>query len=89
MAVAAPRRRADRDKHRLGLGDRPREIGGEIEPLLPHIGGATRRSTSGSNMGMSPSRRRAILVASLSTFDHRVLDAAISSAATAPASRRF
>ncbi len=39
MAVAAPRRRADRDEHRLGLGDRPGEVGGEIEPLLAHIGG--------------------------------------------------
>jgi hypothetical protein len=39
MAVAAPRRRADRDEHRLRLGDRPREVGGEIEPPLAHVGG--------------------------------------------------
>ena len=37
MAVAAPRRRADRDEHRLGLAD-ARRIGGEFEPALAHIG---------------------------------------------------
>ena len=37
MAVAAARRRADRDEHRLGLGD-ARGLAGEFEPALPHIG---------------------------------------------------
>ena len=39
MAVAAPRRRADGDEHRLRLGHRPGEVGCEVEPLLAHIGG--------------------------------------------------
>jgi hypothetical protein len=31
MAIAAPRRRADRDEHRIGLGDRRGEVGGKIQ----------------------------------------------------------
>ena len=42
MAVAAPRRRADRDEDRIGLGDRRGEIGGEIEPPGLHVGGHQR-----------------------------------------------
>ena len=38
MTVAAPRRRADRDEHRIGLGDRGGKIGGEIQPAGLHIG---------------------------------------------------
>ena len=37
VAVAAARRRADRDEHRLGLAD-ARAFAGEFEPALPHIG---------------------------------------------------
>ena len=39
MAVAAPRRRADGDEHGVGLDDRLRQVGGEIEPPLAHVGG--------------------------------------------------
>ena len=42
MAVAAPRRRADRDEHRIGLGDRRRQIGGEVEPPGLDVGGHQR-----------------------------------------------
>ena len=42
MAVAAPRRRADRDEHRIGLGDRRGQVGGEIEPLGLDVGGDQR-----------------------------------------------
>ena len=38
MAIAAPRRRADRDEYRVRLGDRTFEIGGKIEPAGLHIG---------------------------------------------------
>ena len=38
MAIAAPRRRADRDEHRIGLRHRSGKLGGEIEPLVLHIG---------------------------------------------------
>ena len=37
MAVAAARRRADRDEHRLGVAD-ARRLDGEFEPALAHIG---------------------------------------------------
>jgi hypothetical protein len=36
VAVAAPRRRADRDENRLRAGDRS-EVVGEREPVLPHV----------------------------------------------------
>ena len=39
MAVAAPRRRADGDEHRFGLGYRPGQVGCEVEALLAHIDG--------------------------------------------------
>ena len=39
MAVAAPRGRADRDEHRLGVGDRGGEIGREGQALLAHVAG--------------------------------------------------
>jgi hypothetical protein len=37
VAVAAPRRRADRDEHRVGGGDRRLESGREIEPPAAHV----------------------------------------------------
>ncbi len=39
MAVAAARRRADRDEHRVGLGDRALETGGEAQAPGADIGG--------------------------------------------------
>ena len=56
VAVAAPRRRADGDEDRVGLGDRAGEVGCETQALLAHIA-ATRRSRPGSKIGISPSRR--------------------------------
>ena len=38
MAVAAPRRRADRDEHRVGVRDRRGQVGGEIQPLGLDVG---------------------------------------------------
>ncbi len=38
MAVAAPRRRADRDEHRVGGRNRGRELGGELQPAAARIG---------------------------------------------------
>ena len=38
MAIAAPRRRADRDEHRVGFRDRRGQVGGEIEPLGLDVG---------------------------------------------------
>ena len=32
MAIAAPRRRADRDEHGVGFGDRRGQVGGETQP---------------------------------------------------------
>ena len=37
VAVAAPRRRADGDHHRVGLGDAAC-LGGEMQPALAHVG---------------------------------------------------
>ena len=56
MAVAAPRRRADRDEHRIGLGDRRRQIGGKIQALALTLA-ATSASRPGSKIGISPRRR--------------------------------
>jgi len=42
MAVAAPRRRADRDEHRVGFRDRHLQIGGKIEPPGLDVGGDQR-----------------------------------------------
>ena len=42
MAIAAPRRRADRDEHRIGFGDRRGQIGGEIQPPGLDVGGDQR-----------------------------------------------
>jgi hypothetical protein len=42
MAVAAPRRRADRDEHRVGLGHRAGQVGGELQSAGLHIGGHQR-----------------------------------------------
>ena len=39
MAVAAPRRRADRDEDRVGLGHRRLQVGGEAQPPGLHVGG--------------------------------------------------
>jgi hypothetical protein len=39
MAVAAPRRRADRDEHGVGASDRGFEVGGEAEPPGRRIAG--------------------------------------------------
>lgn len=39
MAVAAPRRGADRDEHRIGLRDWRLEVGRKIQPFRLHIGG--------------------------------------------------
>ena len=39
VAVAAPRRRADRDEDRVGLGHRALQIGGEAQPPRAHVGG--------------------------------------------------
>ena len=38
MAVAAPRRRADRDEHGVGFRDRRGQVGGEIQPLGLDVG---------------------------------------------------
>ena len=38
MAIAAPRRRADRDEHGIGFGDRRGQVGGEIQPLGLDVG---------------------------------------------------
>ncbi len=67
MAVAAPRRRADGDEHRLGLGDRPGEVGGEIEPPLARIGGHETVEVRSRRWEFRPRASRAILPASLST----------------------
>ena len=66
MAVAAPRRRADRDEHRVGLGDRRGEVGGEIEPPGFHIGG-DQRVESGLEDRDLAAAKAAILSPSLST----------------------
>ena len=42
MAIAAPRRRADRNEHRVGLRHRPGQVGGEIQPPGLDIGGHQR-----------------------------------------------
>ena len=42
VAIAAPRRRADRDEHRIGLGDRRGKIGGKIQPPGLDVGGDQR-----------------------------------------------
>ena len=42
MAIAASRRRADRNEHRIRLGDRRRKLGGEIEPPGLDVGGDQR-----------------------------------------------
>jgi hypothetical protein len=38
-ACPSPRRRADRDEHRVGLGDRAFQIGRKIEPAARHVVG--------------------------------------------------
>src|SRR3546814_10159646 len=38
MAVAAPRRCADRDEHCIGAGDRIGQFGGEGQPACRHVG---------------------------------------------------
>ena len=38
MAIAAPRRRADRDEHGVGFRDRRGQVGGEIQPLGLDVG---------------------------------------------------
>ena len=38
MAIAAPRRRADSDEHRVGFSYRAGQIGGEIQPLGLDVG---------------------------------------------------
>ena len=67
MAVAAPRRGADRDEHRVGAGDRAFQIGREAEPPGR---GVARHQLVEPGLVRSGSRRRdsrAILPASLST----------------------
>ena len=48
MAVAAPRRRADGDEHRVGVAHRIAEIGAEGEPARPRTLSATSLSSPGS-----------------------------------------
>ena len=56
VAVAAPRRRADRDEHRIGLGDRRGQIGGEIQPPGLHIGGHQRIEARLENRDFAPAQ---------------------------------
>ena len=42
VTIAAPRRRADRDEHGIGLGDGRGQIGGELQTAGLHIGGDER-----------------------------------------------
>ena len=55
VAVAAPRRRADRDEDRIGFSDGRGKIGRELQPASLHIGGdqhvETRVRRSGSRRG--------------------------------------
>jgi hypothetical protein len=58
MAVAAPRRRADRDEHRIGARDAaaPRSVVKESRPALTLE--ATSASSPGSKIGISPRSQR-------------------------------
>ena len=65
VAVAAPRRRADRNEHRIGLGDRRGQIGREIEPAGLHVGGDQRIEAGLEDRDFAAAQRRdlvAILV---------------------------
>ena len=66
MAVAAPGRRADRNEHRIRLGHRRGQIGGEIEPPRLHIGRDHRIEARLENRDLAPAQA-AILSPSLST----------------------
>ena len=67
MAVAAPRGRADRDEHGIGVAHRRCEIGGEGQPARATLVGDQSRRGPGSKIGISPRFSAAILSASLST----------------------
>ena len=66
MAIAAPRRRADRDEHGVGFGDRRGQFGGEIQPLCLDVGRHQRVEPGLENRDLA-SLQAAILPASLST----------------------
>src|ERR1700730_10194130 len=65
MPVAAPRRRADGDEHRLGAGHRRRQIGSEKEPPRRHIGRHQRPQPGLENRhlaALQPGNLRRVLV---------------------------
>jgi hypothetical protein len=54
MTVAAPRRRADRDEHRIRFRHRRRQVGREIQPLGLHIGCDQRNRGPARKSGFRP-----------------------------------
>ena len=56
MAVAAPRRRADRDENRVGFRDRRGQIGGKIQPAGLHIGRHQRIEAGLENRDFAPAQ---------------------------------
>ncbi len=57
MAVAAPRRRADRDEHRIGLRDRRLQVGGEAEPPGLDVAGDQRIEARLEDRNLAPLQR--------------------------------
>jgi len=66
VAVAAPRRRADGDKYRVGLGDRRGKVRGKIQTPGLYIG-RNQRIEAGLENRNFPRRKASILPPSLST----------------------
>src|SRR5258708_2855509 len=65
VAIAAPRWRADRDEHSIGLGDRHGKIGREIQTTGFYVGGNQRVEAGFENRNFAPAQCRdlvAILV---------------------------
>jgi len=56
VAVAAPRRRADRDEHRIGLGDRRGEVSGKIQPPGLYVGSDQRIEARLENRDFTPAQ---------------------------------
>ncbi len=57
VTIAAPRRRADRDEHRVGFRDRRGQVGGEIQPFGLHIGSHQRVEPGLENRDLAAQKR--------------------------------
>ena len=56
VAVAAPRRRADRDEHHIGRGDRRSEVGGKIQSPGLYVGSDQRIEARLENRDFTPAQ---------------------------------